>query len=42
MSKYDALWKHIATQGEDTLKLSFAQVGKISLKEEPVIFKKKV
>ena len=68
MSKYDALWEHIAAQGEDSLKLTFAQigeiagipidhsflrfkkemleygyeVGKISLKEETVIFKKKV
>jgi len=68
LSKYDALWKHIAAQGEDTLKLTFAQigeiagvpidhsflrfkkelpaygyeVGKISLKEETVIFRKKV
>ena len=68
MSKYDALWKHIAAQDEDVLKLSFSQigeiagipldhsflrfkkellaygyeVGKISLKEETVIFKKKV
>lgn len=68
MSKYDALWKHIAALGEDSLKLTFAQigeiagipidhsflrfkkelleygyeVGKISLKEETVIFKKKV
>ena len=68
MSKYDALWKHIAAQDEDVMKLSFSQigeiagipldhsflrfkkellaygyeVGKISLKEETVIFKKKV
>lgn len=66
MSKYDALWKHIAARGEDTLKLSFTQigeiaglpidhsflrykkelleygyeVGKISLKEQTVIFRK--
>ena len=66
MSKYDALWEHIAAQGEDSLKLTFAQigeiagipldhsflrfmkklpaygyeVGKISLKEETVIFRK--
>ena len=66
MSKYDALWEHIAAQSEDSLKLTFAQigeiagipldhsflrfkkellaygyeVGKISLKEETVIFRK--
>ena len=66
MSKYDALWKYIGAQGEDTLKLTFSrigeiagipidhsflrykkelleygyEVGKISLKEQTVIFRK--
>ena len=30
MSKYDALWKHIAAQDEDVLKLSFSQIGEIA------------
>ena len=30
MSKYGALWKHIAAQGEDTLELSFSQVGEMA------------
>lgn len=64
MSKYDALWQHVKTDGRDTFKMSFAeieaaaglpmdhsflkykkeldeygyQVGKISMKEQTVVF----
>ena len=33
MSKYDALWKYIAEQDTDMIKLSFDEIGRISGEE---------
>ncbi|MGE4353902.1 MAG: hypothetical protein AB7D36_07455 [Oscillospiraceae bacterium] len=48
MNKYNALWEYIRKNGSPSMKLSFDeihkiagyQVGKISLKEQTVIFNK--
>ena len=45
MSKYNALWEYIQKNGSPSFKLTFEeiqeiQVGKISMKEQTVIFNK--
>ena len=38
MSKYDALWRYIQSDGSERLVLTFDEVGKISMKAQEVVF----
>lgn len=42
MSKYDRLWNWIRDNGMDKFSLTYAEIEKISMKEQKVMFEKAV